>query len=179
MLDSISNRLEMLSLLPRGVCAEVGVLAGFFSKQILTTNPQMLYMIDCWEQQTGEYTQDPANQVDFPNLYKYIHNEFGGFPNTTIIKRYSVVAAKMFPDLFFDWVYIDANHGYDAISQDIKVWWPKIKNGGYLTGHDYVDNLDGYSFIQVKLAVDHFVTDNNHSLIITQEIDFPSWIIQK
>jgi len=37
----------------------------------------------------------------------------------------------------FDFVFIDADHGYEAVKEDIKLWRPKVKTGGWLGGHDY------------------------------------------
>ncbi len=57
-----------------------------------------------------------------------------------VVKRPSKVAVKGFKDEAFDLVFIDADHRYSEISADIKVWFPKVKTGGILCGHD----CDGY-----------------------------------
>ena len=59
------------------------------------------------------------------------------FPQFFLIKEMSLFTAGMFPDKYFDLVYIDADHRYEAVSQDIKAWMPKVKDGGILCGHDY------------------------------------------
>lgn len=46
-------------------------------------------------------------------------------------------AAEDFPDEYFDWVYIDANHQYDFIREDLKIYYKKVKRGGFITGDDY------------------------------------------
>ena len=38
-----------------------------------------------------------------------------------------------------DYVFLDAAHDYESIRDDIAAWWPKIKAGGWLAGHDYTD----------------------------------------
>jgi hypothetical protein len=48
----------------------------------------------------------------------------------------SLFAAQVSPD-YFDYVYIDGDHRYEAVSADIRAWWQKIKSGGILAGHDY------------------------------------------
>src|SRR5688572_21614184 len=36
-----------------------------------------------------------------------------------------------------DFVFIDADHGYQAVKEDIELWRPKVRPGGWLGGHDY------------------------------------------
>lgn len=37
----------------------------------------------------------------------------------------------------YDVVFIDALHDYESVKQDIALWWPLVREGGYLCGHDY------------------------------------------
>ena len=50
-------------------------------------------------------------------------------------------------------VYIDGNHDYEYVKSDIDLWYPKIINGGVLSGHDYSSNHPG-----TKLAIDEFMS---------------------
>jgi len=38
-----------------------------------------------------------------------------------------------------DFVYLDAAHDYDNVKLDIKCWYPKVREGGILGGHDIID----------------------------------------
>ena len=78
-------------------------------------------------------------------------------------------AMDLFPDEHFDLVYVDASHWYDDVINDIKTWLPKIKNGGYLAGHDYIEGID------VLYAVNDYF-GKTHS--ITRYPD-SSWVIKK
>lgn len=49
----------------------------------------------------------------------------------------SPAAAILFADGTRDAVFIDADHSEEAVSRDIAAWWPKVKPGGILAGHDY------------------------------------------
>ena len=42
-----------------------------------------------------------------------------------------------YPDMFFDFVYIDADHSEPQVKKDCQNWWPKVKPGGIICGHDY------------------------------------------
>lgn len=74
---------------------------------------------------------------------------------TGIIKSLSWAAADQFEDNSVDFVFIDADHGYESIKKDLAAWWPKIKPGGTFAGHDYG------SWPGVTKAVDEFIAANN------------------
>jgi hypothetical protein len=72
-------------------------------------------------------------------------------------------AVLLFGDEALDFVFIDADHRYEGVRQDIGDWLPKIRSGGMISGHDYnpqtfpgvvraVDELIGN---QVRLEQDH------------------------
>lgn len=52
------------------------------------------------------------------------------------IERKSSVAAEIIEEPL-DFVYIDGNHDYKFVSEDIEIWTPKVKKGGLVSGHDY------------------------------------------
>ena len=47
-------------------------------------------------------------------------------------------SASLFKDNTLDFVYIDGNHQKFAVSADLSAWWPKVKPGGLLAGHDVI-----------------------------------------
>ena len=51
----------------------------------------------------------------------------------------SVQAAECEADESLDFVFIDADKHYNSVMADLQAWWPKLKPGGILAGHDYVD----------------------------------------
>ena len=59
-------------------------------------------------------------------------------------------AARCFLDGELDFVFIDGEHSYEAARLDIEAWWPKVRSGGLLMGHDY----DRQRFPGVCRAVD-------------------------
>mgnify|MGYP003327644338 CR=1 FL=1 len=58
---------------------------------------------------------------------------------TPLIGR-SEIVCSVFPDDFFDFIYIDAAHDYDSVKEDLTNWYPKLKINGIIAGHDYVPN---------------------------------------
>jgi hypothetical protein len=77
--------------------------------------------------------------------------------------------SKLFSDEYFDLVYIDASHWYKDVISDIETWLPKIKKGGYLSGHDYVNGIDTLNAVN-----DYF--GKTHSITIYPD---SSWLIKK
>merc|ERR1712084_130496 len=104
-------------------------------------------------------------------------------------------AAKQLKNDYFDFIYLDARHDYCAVKDDIEHYYPKLRPGGILSGHDYtdaqyaIDKLgdredwskceDGSSHPEgVKGAVDNFAKKNK-LYVVTSNEDFPSWYVQK
>jgi len=69
-----------------------------------------------------------------------------------VIKGNSEIIYGLFDDNSIDFLFIDGNHEYEAVKQDISLWLPKVKKGGVISGHDY--DLES-----VKRAVDEIFPD--------------------
>ena len=74
------------------------------------------------------------------------------------LKLYSKAACPLFPDLYFDFVFIDADHRYESVKADILGWMPKVRKGGVIAGHDY--KWPGKRHPGVKRAVDEVFGDD-------------------
>jgi hypothetical protein len=183
----LTDRASLIGSLPRGgAVAEVGVCSGGFSQVILERNrPSRLVLIDCWEHQTGTaYSQDPANgpnQAYHDGMYAEVLRKFGNRPEVEIVRAYSVPAAGRFPDGCFDLVYLDGNHM--IVDQDIAAYWPKVRSGGWLAGHDYCNVGD---VITVKTAVDAWAASKGLRVFVAGqsspnvfERNYPTWAVQK
>lgn len=81
----------------------------------------------------------------------------------------SPVAARCYPDGFFDMIFIDAGHSHDAVMKDIAAWSPKVRAGGVLLGHDYHPK-----FLGVILAVNESFKTGAFELL-----PFHIWKVQK
>lgn len=137
------SRVSLLKHMPKNaVCAEIGVWMGEFSDLILKyAQPAKLYLIDCWEFQPAFASEaslgTAKDQRSYDKMYTAVSHRLGQKPNTEIIRAYSQDAVTQFPDNFLDWLYLDANHSYQHVLRDIRLYLPKIKPGGYITGDDY------------------------------------------
>ena len=132
-------------------------------KEIST--PDRMYLIDPWIPCFGpgesgmKPTEDSlsVNILDEGDFKLDIHTD-----PIVAMKEYSVNASKYFPDEFFDYVYIDGDHRYDAVKQDIVHWFPKVKKGGYISGHDYRNTRQ--RMYGIKRAVTELIEDNDLEL---------------
>jgi len=85
------------------------------------------------------------------------------------IQKPSLEAVNDFEDNSIDFIFIDGDHHYNAVSKDFKVWYPKIKNGGVMAGHDITHQ-------GVKRALEEFCKKNN---IDYKLVSKSSWKIKK
>lgn len=105
--------------------------------------PTRMYCVDPW--QNGYDDSDAASTVfkmeDVENNFDHRVAQIRAMASTQTdiikIKQKSNVAHKLLLDNSLDMVYIDANHQYEAIKEDIELWKPKVKKGGYIAGHDW------------------------------------------
>jgi hypothetical protein len=130
------------SLIHEGaVGVEIGVWLGSFAYHVLLQkHPSELYLIDPWEyglQKDMEINPTPAKQRQRDALYEQVCQYFAPYENVEIIRQKSEDAVSLFPDDYFDYVYIDGEHSYDAVMRDLTNYLPKVKVGGYLIGDDY------------------------------------------
>lgn len=72
--------------------------------------------------------------------------------NVSFLRMMSVDGAARFSDASVDMVYIDANHKFEYVVEDILAWMPKICSGGLLSGHDYFTSTRGHC--EVRTAVE-------------------------
>jgi hypothetical protein len=159
--------MKVLRLMPKGsVCAEIGVWKGDFSRKLLNrVQPQTLHLIDPWEfiddggYERAAYGGKVAKgQEDMDKLFENVQERFASEIAGGVVRIHratSADAGPSFPDDYFDWVYIDANHSYEFVREDLRVYHTKVKPGGYLAGDDY--GTKGWWGTGVKDAVDEFV----------------------
>jgi hypothetical protein len=136
--------------------AEVGVFRGYFCKEVLRAAGGYLdqyWGIDQYaplvDGDTGWMSRIPQEEWD--RKYHKACEKMVYFPTLRIVRRPRVEAAKLFPDGYFDLVYLDASHFYDEVLKDIAAWKPKVRPGGLLGGHDYTNKK---SNMRAKSAVD-------------------------
>jgi hypothetical protein len=130
---------KLLNEIDAKVGVEIGVFKGQFSKVLMEEWNGTLYMIDPWRPLGEEYI-DSSNHKDHLDAYEQATNSIRGFEDRAFMLRgLSEQMVKLFANNSLDFVYIDGNHAYDFVKQDMEMWWPKLKKGGLFCGHDYLD----------------------------------------
>ena len=124
--------------------AEIGAYQGKLTKYILDriSTIEKYYVIDPWKHYPEwDNILDPTK----PMLKANMNEVFTEFKRNIrlhrdrieILKMNSSEAIKHIPDKSLDFVFIDANHAYEFVKEDIQLWTPKVKIGGIVSGHDY------------------------------------------
>jgi predicted O-methyltransferase YrrM len=115
--------------------AEIGVLYGDTSLYLLHQFRNLyLFSVDPYL----PYDEPNRTAADLARYEGYARKQLEPFGSQSImVKKTSVEAAPSIPDESLDFVFIDAQHTYEACTEDIRTWFPKVRRGGLLTGHDY------------------------------------------
>lgn len=164
------------------VAAEVGVSTGVMSELLLRSLPLcFLYMVDRWDvpppDKRGTYE---ASGDRFSRRTREMHD--GAYSTALrrtafardrrcVIRRESDAAAAELRDESVDLLFVDGGHYYEQVKLDLEAWYPKVKQGGILSGHDYGGRYDG-----VKRAVDEFCLSKGLTL---WRLDASVWYAHK
>lgn len=178
------NRKDIISHFPQGMLmAEVGVYRGSYALHLVKCNPAELYLIDIWKRVEGDSvyaTIDSYNKEDDKHAVnkKITEKRMQPYPFVRIVQSDSVLAATTFNDGYFDAVYIDGDHSYQGCLNDLYAYAPKVKNTGFMFGHDFTHTA---KWIEVQEAVIKFAEDNPEWQLshVTAEVpgNHPSWIL--
>lgn len=150
------------------VGVEIGVFHGNNSLRILQMLPiKHLYLVDPFE----DYP-DYNTPLIIPSGFDIALSKLEPFyDRITPLQMKSKEASGVIPNEL-DFVYIDGNHSYEYVKKDIETYYPKIRVGGVIGGHDITDNL---SSEDIRRAASEFAVNNNKTLSIKS----PDWWIIK
>jgi len=155
-----------------GKYVEVGVERGAFSRifvpMLQNKLIEHLYLIDPWR---ADMFCCPIAQAAMDAMQYEVEEIFKDLP-VTIMKTTSVEGAAQFAFNSLDFVYLDAKHDFDSILQDFDTWYPRVKKGGIIGGHDY--SIEG-----VKQVVDFKATGLKAGVVLASEEPAVSWYMHK
>ncbi len=116
--------------------AEIGVSSGNFSKILCENNTfTKLYCVDSWTTTKG-YREEGKGEHTMIKRYETAKAQLANYP-CELIRKTSMEAVVSFQPNSLDFVYIDADHTFDYVMQDIIEWTKVVKPGGIVSGHDY------------------------------------------
>ncbi|MBI2593037.1 class I SAM-dependent methyltransferase [Candidatus Daviesbacteria bacterium] len=122
------------------VGAEIGVYKGEFSEKFAKAGLE-LYSIDPWR--IYKDYSNPRGQARLDFQYEHTKRVLAPYPKCKIIRKTSMEAVEDFEDGSLDFVYIDGNHEFRYIAEDLAEWTKKVRKGGIVSGHDYFFNKTG------------------------------------
>ena len=141
--------------------AEIGVFEGSYTRNLLKRIPDLdLIGVDLWEPYKG-YNDFDDNTIT--GAYGKALENVKGY-NSQLIKGRSNEVVKNIPDESLDFVFIDGNHDYDKVGEDLRLYEKKVRSGGIMAGHDYY--ADG-----VGRAVDEYVKKFKRDMIVDASFD--------
>jgi len=136
------------------VGVEIGTQKGIFAEEICKAGLK-LYAVDPWKNY-ADYWGGNSFQDVLDKQYarcKAVLEPYGA----TIVKKTSMEAVNDFEDESLDFVYIDGNHEFKYVAEDIIEWSKKIRKGGAICGHDYFYAQDRpFDNIHVRYVVDAY-----------------------
>jgi hypothetical protein len=117
---------------------EIGTYAGISALLIKETNPTI--DVTCVDPYFPNAELENRLKYSMDELYYKTLTQISktdGYPNgIRLIRGDSKRIIPMFKDDYFDVVFIDGDHSYESVRQDIIQSYPKIKNNGIIFGHD-------------------------------------------
>ena len=185
----------LISLGLTGLGVEVGVYEADFAELLLERwCGKTLYLVDTWRHMADYRDSWRRSDAEMEEMLNHVRRRLERFSRRfQIIRDTSVNAARTFAENYLDFIYLDANHAYEAVRQDLAAWYPKVRAGGIMAGHDYFNaladkNLDPIpgtnaqpeklTSYGVKAAVDEFCQKLGVQPNITDE-EWPTWYFVK
>lgn len=166
----IGNRSDLYNLfghLGFKTGVEIGVRKGDNAEAILTCIKDChLYLVDSWLERGKGIDAEDDSQEMHDKVYAETVERFKG-KKVTILRKSSADASECFKDCSLDFVYIDANHSFGAVTQDLVNWIGKVIPGGIISGHDYDPGHNG-----VINAVNCFTAGNKISPVFVMDTNF-------
>lgn len=171
----IKYRTELGELLKhynlKGHAVEIGVAEGR-NAEVLISHPNItkLYLIDAWTY-LSQFGDGGYEQSWHDNNFIEANQRVSKYKDKAVfLKGMSLEMIKKIPDNSLVLAYIDGDHSYNGCLNDLKAIWPKIKKGGILSGHDYLNMSYGVNeavtdFLGSRYTINETQEDGDLSMV--------------
>ena len=127
------------------VGCEIGVGGGLNAYNILENlDIEMLYLIDPWLHHKGKPSYMKVRANNYEEEAMLLIKSY--CPKVIIIRLLSIDAAK-YIGVPLDFVYIDGSHHPKWVREDLNLYYPLVKQGGLVAGHDYNHSCNLYRVV--------------------------------
>jgi predicted O-methyltransferase YrrM len=136
--DMVANAVDGARFVELG--AFKGKSASFMAVEILNSGKRIKFdVVDMFEE-AGVITRNASHPYEPATYAEFMENTRGLFHGHgfSVYPMSTLAAAHEFARNSLDFVFVDADHSYDAVKADVAAWLPKVKPGGILAGHDYI-----------------------------------------
>ena len=153
-----------------------GRSASYMSVEILNSKKRIQF--DCVDTWLGSVEHTDPNSLFFVEelindkdwlYYQFLNNTRPVCDIINTVRSSSLDSVNLYENRSLDFVFIDASHEYDDVKKDILAWYPKIKKGGIIAGHDFT------TFEGVRQAVDELIINKGMNYVLKNSY----WIHKK
>jgi len=185
-MKNFATREDMIAeLIPGGsVGAEIGVYRGDFSLELIKTGLSKLFLVDAWKAYDA-YALDSLNatnqDANYTDTLSRLRAQIDA-GRVEVIRGFSADVARKWKGPKLSWIFLDSNHAYEFVKEDLIEWSKHIAPDGFIMMHDHTDSSAGaiaMRFGVVKACrgfCEEFGWEITHH---TQEADWPSCAIRR
>jgi hypothetical protein len=147
------------------IAAEIGVAEGLNANDLINAGIEKLYAVDAWEQIPGQKGDGSFDSNWHNNNYNDAVQRLLPHGDKVIFLRgRSREMAQKIEDNTLGLLYLDGDHSYSGVTNDLVAYHSKVVKGGVIAGHDFLQKHYG-----VKEAVEDFCKEHGYEINVLPE----------
>lgn len=135
---------------------EIGTLAGDYADLLLTRNPAVLDLLDTYESDDIHN----LNRFNKNTHYEYVKDKYKNIQNVNLKRGSSDLILPVLNKKYYDYIYIDADHKYKSINNDLNNAVRLLKDDGIIGFNDYLMSDLKNNKYDTVIVVNKFLHDN-------------------
>ena len=152
-----------------GDAVEIGTHRGDYARIIANQwKGEKLWCVDPWRKVEGYEAQEKllwggakTRDEDHEEAQRYL-GDYIESGKVSLIKGTSAEAVKKFTNGWLDFAYVDGDHRRAHVTYDLRAWWEKLKPGGILAGHDWIQPGETHRWaLEVQDALRDFLRNED------------------
>lgn len=165
---------KLIKSTPESIAVEVGVHHAVYAKEFMKNWNGTLFLVDSYLGEHKTYFPNVKKTISREQDYQVALEQMKEFGDRAVfLKEESVNASTEFMPKTLDLVYIDGAHDILNVVRDFSVWYPKVKEGGIIAGHDF------YYYHHQVIAAIHLLSNLYGTSIAKTNEECASWYMIK